>query len=307
MVGQTVTNIVLSPQLERGDTATAFEPHRSMGGGTVTPTEPLYGLPGAEDTVEVSVDGDVTVTRRTGYIASYNGESLPGRWTSSHDVYAEGATPTTGAQVVYELAAPETEALTAISPIAPQPGQLNLFTDADALTATIHGSGWETVNDTTDLRDGLQDAQSGIDSMLGSINTMRDNISSMASQIVSPDEIVSKVTESNEWQSQTMQITQNGEGLALVQTTVSDLGDRMETMEGVIVIDPPNIDIGVSGSNTKLHLDNEGWDILEGGQATISARENKVVAPRFQVTDALMIGGLAFRLSGGHLYLLNRG
>ena len=42
-----------------------YEPYRSMGGGTVTPTEPLYGLPGAEDTVEVSVDGDVTVTRRT--------------------------------------------------------------------------------------------------------------------------------------------------------------------------------------------------------------------------------------------------
>ena len=92
-----------------------------------------------------------------------------------------------------------------------------------------------------------------------------------------------------------------------MQTTVSDLGGRMETMEGVIVIDPPDIDIGVSGSNTKLHLDNKGWDILEGGQATISARENKVVAPRFQVTDALMIGGLAFRSSGGHLYLLNRG
>ena len=42
-----------------------YEPYRSMGGGTVTPTEPLWGLPGAEDTVEVSTDGDVTVTRRT--------------------------------------------------------------------------------------------------------------------------------------------------------------------------------------------------------------------------------------------------
>ena len=78
-------------------------------------------------------------------------------------------------------------------------------------------------------------------------------------------------------------------------------------MEGVIVIDPPNIDIGVSDSNTKLHLDNEGWDILSGGSATISARENKVVAPRFRVTDALMIGGLAFRVSNGHLYLLKNG
>ena len=362
-------------QLEIGSAATEYEPYRAMGGGTVTPTEPLYGLPGAEDTVEMSTDGDVTVTRRTGVkiltgtenwytMGEWNPGSIavldilpdckPVNDTSEvttarcshfpaytansvvHVISGDGfainhgtglyirisgcetvddckaylaaqyaaGTPVT---IVYELAAPETEALTAISPIVPQPGQVNLFTDADALTATIHGSGWETVNDTTDLRDDLDDAQSDISSMLGSINTMRDNISSMSSQILSPDEIVTTVTESNEWQSQTTQITQNGEGLALVQVTVSDLGGRMDTMEGVIVIDPPNIDIGSSDSNTKLHLDNEGWDILSGGSATISARENKVVAPRFQVTDALMIGGLAFRVSNGHLYLLKNG
>ena len=363
-------------QLEIGGAATAYEPYRSMGGGTVTPTEPLYGLPGAEDTVEVSVDGDVLVTHRTAIVevdgtnesavastmpcaagayayvtsasaalqmedfpalcshfavvpkdapasqkvagtmtAGLTSSGVPNIWFFSsqstvaafNEWLAEQAEAGTPVTVVYALDAPGAEALTAVAPIAPQPGQLNIFTDADALTATIYGSGWETVNDTSDLRDGLDDAQSDISSMLGSINTMRDNISSMASQIVSPDEIVSKVTESNEWQSQTMQITQNGEGLALVQTTVSDLGGRMDTMEGVIVIDPPNIDIGVSGSNTKLHLDNEGWDILSGGSATISARENKVVAPRFQVQDALMIGGLAFRVSNGHLYLLKNG
>ena len=363
-------------QLEIGGAATAYEPYRSMGGGTVTPTEPLYGLPGAEDTVEVSVDGDVLVTHRTAIVevdgagksavastmpcadgayayvtgatgalqmedfpalcshfavapkdapasqkvagtmtAGLTSSGVPNIWffssqstvTAFNEWLAEQAEAGTPVTVVYALDAPGAEALTAVAPIAPQPGQVNILTDADALTATVHGSGWETVNDTSDLRDGLDDAQSDISSMLVSINTMRDNISSMASQILSPDEIVTTVTESNEWQSQTMQITQNGEGLALVQTTVSDLGGRMDTMEGVIVIDPPNIDIGVSGSNTKLHLDNEGWDILSGGSATISARENKVVAPRFQVLDALMIGGLAFRVSNGHLYLLKNG
>ena len=363
-------------QLEIGSAATEYEPYRAMGGGAVTPDGPLYGLPGAEDTVEVSVDGDVLVTHRTAivevdgagksavasttpcadgayaYVISATGalqmedfpalcshfavvpkdapasqkvagtmtagltsSGVPNIWFFSNQPTVEAFNTWLAAQsdagtavtLVYAMAAPEAEALTAVAPIAPQPGQVNILTDADALTATIYGSGWETVNDTGDLRDGLDDAQSDISSMLGSINTMRDNISAMASQIVSPDEIVSTVTESNEWQSQTMQITQNGEGLALVQTTVSDLGGRMETMEGVIVIDPPNIDIGVSGSNTKLHLDNEGWDILEGGSATISARENKVVAPRFHVLDALMIGGLAFRVSNGHLYLLKNG
>ena len=139
-------DVTLYPQLEAGDTATAFEPYRSMG-GTVTPTEPLYGLPDAKDTVEVSVDGDVTVTRRTGYIASYSDESLPGGWISSHDVYAAGTTPTTGAQVVYELAEPTTETLSPVAPIAPQPGVVNIFTDADTLSATITGSGWDTIGD----------------------------------------------------------------------------------------------------------------------------------------------------------------
>lgn len=140
-------DVTLYPQLEAGDTATAFEPYRSMGGGTVTPTEPLYGLPDAKDTVEVSTDGDVTVTRRTGYIASYSDESLPGVWISSHDVYAAGTTPTTGAQVVYELAEPTTETLSPVAPIAPQPGVVNIFTDADTLSATITGSGWDTIGD----------------------------------------------------------------------------------------------------------------------------------------------------------------
>lgn len=43
-----------------------------------------------------------------GVIDSYNGETLPGKWVSSMDVYEEGATPTIGAQVVYELEEPLT-------------------------------------------------------------------------------------------------------------------------------------------------------------------------------------------------------
>ena len=46
-------------------------------------------------------------------IASYAGETLPGKWISDRDVYAEGTTPTAGAQVVYALATPVTYQLTA--------------------------------------------------------------------------------------------------------------------------------------------------------------------------------------------------
>lgn len=57
-----------------------------------------------------SVSGVLTET--WGYIASYNGETLPSEWISDRDVYAEGATPTTGAAVAYKLATPQTYQLT---------------------------------------------------------------------------------------------------------------------------------------------------------------------------------------------------
>ena len=57
-----------------------------------------------------AVNGELTVTY--GYIASYNGETLTGEWLSDRDEYTSGGTPTTGAEVVYELATPITVQLT---------------------------------------------------------------------------------------------------------------------------------------------------------------------------------------------------
>lgn len=212
-------------QLEIGNSATEYEPYLAMGGGMITPDKPLYGLPGAKDTVEVSVDGDVLATRRTGvvvldgtetwgaYATAVSGEmrfrldpgatpgiqpppdnntaanllcshylSVPATTGGTYErvagisvhasekavyiydeQYSDGnveawkaylaaqyaaGTPVT---LVYALAAPEAEALTAVAPIAPEPGQLNICADADALTATIYGSGWDTISDQTGL------------------------------------------------------------------------------------------------------------------------------------------------------------
>ena len=366
--------------IEEGDTATEYEPYRSMGGGTVTPTEPLYGLPGAEDTVEVSVDGDVTVTRRTGALEfdgtedwtngftatsagglhftacsvnniksvlndntipkilcshypaaaansawsyetpviaqsnnDFNGQSVRvmtdlaslSEWKSYLAAQYAAGTPV---MVVYELATPEAEALTAVAPIEPQAGTVNIATDADSLTATVYGSGWETVNDTTDVRDGLGNAENNIDSMLSSIANLQNDVSSVQATLeVMPGEIKSQVLQSDEFQAVSSTVTQTSNGLAVVKEQVEAIDGEVQTLTGVIVVSPPNIDIGSSDSSTKLHLDNEGWDILSEGQAVISARENKVVSPRFHVMDALMIGNLAFRPSGGHLRLLKYG
>ena len=68
-------------------------------------------------------------------IASYDGETLPGEWISDRDVYAEGTTPTTGAQVCYKLAEPLTVQLSPTE-ITSLLGQNNLWSDAGDVSVT---------------------------------------------------------------------------------------------------------------------------------------------------------------------------
>lgn len=90
-------------QIELGSTATTYEAYAGQD-YEVQLGQTVYG-----GTLDV-VSGELTITH--GYIASYNGESLPGEWISDRDVYAQGTTPTTGAEVVYEVASPTTVQLT---------------------------------------------------------------------------------------------------------------------------------------------------------------------------------------------------
>lgn len=117
------TNLVTyqNPQLELGSTPTAYEPYQGND-YTLTLPETIYG--GTVD--EVTGVGSKT----WGYIASYNGESLPGEWISDRDVYSAGASPTNGAQVAYKLAAPEPFKVTQIS-IPSLKGENTFFTNGE--------------------------------------------------------------------------------------------------------------------------------------------------------------------------------
>jgi len=79
--------------------------------------------------------GVLTVTDAN--IASYNGETLPGEWISDRDVYAAGTTPTTGAQVVYELATPQTYQLTPTE-VKTLLGQNNIWCDTGNLNTLTY-------------------------------------------------------------------------------------------------------------------------------------------------------------------------
>jgi len=84
------------------------------------------------------VSGDLKQT--DGYIASYNGESLPSTWISDRDVYASGTTPTTGAEVVYKLATPTTIDLSPLS-IRMLQGTNNLYADCGEVIEGEYFSG----------------------------------------------------------------------------------------------------------------------------------------------------------------------
>ena len=370
-------------QLEIGGAATAYEPHRAMGGGAVTPDGPLYGLPGAEDTVEVSVDGDVLVTHRTAilkvdgtnksavasttpcadgayaYVTSATGalqmedfpalcshfaavskaaptaqktagtmmsgltsSSVPNIWFFSDqptveefnawlEAQAEAGTPV---QVVYAMAAPETEALTAVAPIAPQPGRLNILTDADALTATIYGSGWETVNDTGDLRSGLSDVDGTLAALEEEFGILGDTVAQHAEFIVSPDRIFAQVAEASKYNEQIdalrVEIEANTNGITLRKEEIEAVGDRVSNIESGVHIDGSDIGLYSSDSPFETHVTHQGVVISENDMPMITVKENKMTSPRVHATDSLIFGAdaaVAFRCVNGHFMMLRYG
>lgn len=116
------TGTISEIQLELGSIPTAYEPYQPGTTATLTLPETIYGG---------TVDAVTGVGSKTwGYIARYNGESLPGEWISDRDVYAPGTTPTTGAQVAYKLATPESFKVSQVT-IPSLRGENTFFTNGE--------------------------------------------------------------------------------------------------------------------------------------------------------------------------------
>lgn len=113
--GWTAANVNVSPTTSAGDGTTYTIEFRD-GDNPLT----VYG-----GTLDVT-SGELAVT--DAHIASYDSETLPSTWISDRDVYAEGTTPTTGAEVVYKLADSVTYHLTPTQ-IRTLVGNNNIWTD----------------------------------------------------------------------------------------------------------------------------------------------------------------------------------
>lgn len=114
----TISNI----QLELGSTPTPYKPYQPGTTATLTLPETIYG--GTVDAV--TGEGEKT----WGFIASYNGEAIPGEWISDRDVYSARTTPTTGAQVAYKLATPESFKVSQVT-IPSLKGENTFFTNGE--------------------------------------------------------------------------------------------------------------------------------------------------------------------------------
>lgn len=124
--GESVNEIVY-PQIEVGTTASPYEAPMGHRITTLTLPNTIYGG-------KVGAEGDGKET--WGYIESYAGEALPAEWICDRAVYADGATPPTGAQVAYKLATPVPFTATGGGTIKALSGTNTILTDADTLTIT---------------------------------------------------------------------------------------------------------------------------------------------------------------------------
>ena len=121
--GKTASNALFKPMIiNNAETDLSFEPYQGQD-ITIQFGNTYYG--GTFDFVS-GVLTDEWVN-----IASYNGEAITEPWLSSMDAYTSGATPTTGAQVVYKKATATRVQLT--------PSQINTLVGQNNLSAPLEG------------------------------------------------------------------------------------------------------------------------------------------------------------------------
>lgn len=76
--------------------------------------------------------------QNTGHISSYDGETLPGYWWSDRDVYEEGSSPQTGAEVIYRLEDEDVVEYNCTSMTIPLNYHVNYFFTEEGFIQSIH-------------------------------------------------------------------------------------------------------------------------------------------------------------------------
>ena len=158
-----------------------------------------------------------------------------------------------------------------------------------------------------DLAGDISSTQSGLEDLSEKLDAANDAIAQMASQIITPEGIISTVEASAGYQSIKTQVEETATGLSVTNIKVTEVDGRLETIEGSVRIQGSEITLGRSDSPYQNTINEEGFVITEDGQEILAIRGSKMESARVQISDAIIIGGIAIKTtSDGHVYFLRR-
>ena len=269
-------------QFEEGNIATAWEPYDTNYAETVaTLPETIYGG---------TINPDGSGTKTWEHIASYNGETLPGKWVSSMDTYSTGATPTTGAEVAYELATPVdfTATLTHKVQTASVDNTNNTITSDITITATAEDDSTSTATITVNGEPTTVTLTNGTGSMTVDAEAISYTITADAdidvSYTCSGWETVNDTTATED------KLDDAYEAAVAARTGVERLDNYIEiTGNGLNVKSE-------SESGNYVNVNNDGVDIYVNHEKTSSFISNGLVLGNYILWHPEESGGLAFNL-----------
>jgi predicted nucleic acid-binding Zn-ribbon protein len=172
----------------------------------------------------------------------------------------------------------------------------------------------QSVADTkTELQENIDDVNNVVNNNSQNIETIESKTNSALNQIADTQTEVIQLQEASSTAAENIEVLNTkialaNDGISVVQTATSELEGRVTTIESGVHISGSEIGIYSSNSPYKNTITNDGWVISEDGQPVITCAETKLTAPRVQITDALIIGNLAWKPgSDNHLRLLKYG
>lgn len=233
--------------------------------GTKTVSDPTC-IAGATGAKGEDGTGIASVTAEY-YLSTSKDEPTGGEWLETPPTWTTGKYMWTRTKIVYKNP-PSTET-----------------------TEPVCDSTWEITNG---LKDDIDAVSNAAETALGLAEVAQDAANGAQETANGAQESANQANERASILETQLTLTQ--EGLSIVRTeTIPGLEGRVETIESGVHIAGSEIGIYTSDSPFRNTITNNGWVISEDGAPIITCAETKLTAPRVMVSDAFIIGGLAWK------------
>lgn len=233
--------------------------------GTKTVSDPTC-IAGATGAKGEDGTGIASVTAEY-YLSTSKDEPTGGEWLETPPTWTTGKYMWTRTKIIYKNP-PSTET-----------------------TEPVCDSTWEITNG---LKDDIDAVSNAAETALGLAEVAQDAANGAQETANGAQESANQANERASILETQLTLTQVG--LSIVRTeTIPGLEGRVETIESGVHIAGSEIGIYTSDSPFRNTITNNGWVISEDGAPIITCAETKLTAPRVMVSDAFIIGGLAWK------------